>query len=260
MRALLGAWRLVQRRACTGLFAAAAGAIWFNWYTGYMVCLLCVLYFLYELARRNELCGRRLRRCMRFATTMALAVGAGIAVLLPTALSLLGGKGAHAGLSAILEGDLFARNPLSVPDLFCIGTTPGITTQANRPAMVISAFALVGAGTFFANKAIAVRDRMAGGVFAGFMLASLVLPALTTIWAGFVPKARTPTATGSPSCWCWSCWQPKACLRCAACLREPSACARSSRRRHRASRLCRIRGVSTVREACTAAERRACHP
>lgn len=194
--ALLGAWRLVQRRACTGLFAAAAGAIWFNWYTGYMVCLLCVLYFLYELARRTELRGRRLRRCMRFAATMALAVGAGIAVLLPTALSLLGGKGAHAGLSAILEGDLFARNPLSVPDLFCIGTTPGITTQANRPAMVISAFALVGAGTFFANKAIAVRDRMAGGVFAGFMLASLVLPALTTIWAGFVPESSYTNRNG----------------------------------------------------------------
>ena len=175
--ALLGVWRLVQRRACAGLFAAAACAIWFNWYTGYMVCLLCVLYFLYELARRTELRGRRLRRCVRFAATMALAVGTGIAVLLPTALSLLGGKGAHAGLSAILEGELFARNPISVPNLFCIGTTPGITTQANRPAMVVSAFALVGAGTFFVNKAITGRDRVAGGAFAGFMLASLVLPA-----------------------------------------------------------------------------------
>lgn len=194
--ALLGVWRLVQRRSCAGLFAAAAGAIWFNWYTGYMVCLLCVLYFLYELARRAELCGRRLRRCVRFAATMTLAVGAGIAVLLPTALSLLGGKGAHAGLSAILEGELFARNPLSVPDLFCIGTTPGITTQANRPAMVISAFALVGAGTFFVNKAITGRDRVAGSAFAGFMLASLVLPALTTIWAGFVPESSYTNRNG----------------------------------------------------------------
>lgn len=194
--ALLGVWRLVQRRSCAGLFAAAAGAIWFNWYTGYMVCLLCVLYFLYELARRTELRGRRLRRCVRFAATMALAVGAGIAVLLPTALSLLGGKGAHAGLSAILEGELLARNPLSVPDLFCIGTTPGITTQANRPAMVISAFALVGAGTFFVNKAITGRDRVAGSAFAGFMLASLVLPALTTIWAGFVPESSYTNRNG----------------------------------------------------------------
>ena len=194
--ALLGVWRLVQRRACAGLFAAAACAIWFNWYTGSLVGLLCVLYFLYELARRTELRGRRLRRCVRFAATMALAVGTGIAVLLPTALSLLGGKGAHAGLSAILEGELFARNPISVPNLFCIGTTPGITTQANRPAMVVSAFALVGAGTFFVNKAIAVRDRVAGGVFAGFMLASLVLPALTTIWAGFVPESSYTNRNG----------------------------------------------------------------
>ena len=188
--ALLGVWRLVQRRAC------AAGAIWFNWYTGYMVCLLCVLYFLYELARRTELRGRRLRRCVRFAATMALAVGAGIAVLLPTALSLLGGKGAHAGLASLACNTGLARNPLAVPDLFCIGTTPGITTQANRPAMVVSAFALVGAGTFFANKAIAVRDRVAGGVFAGFMLASLVLPTLTTIWAGFVAESSYTNRNG----------------------------------------------------------------
>lgn len=194
--ALLGVWRLVQRRSCAGLFAAAAGAIWFNWYTGYMVCLLCVLYFLYELARRTELRGRRLRTCGRFAAVMSLAVGAGMVALLPTALSLLGGKGAHAGLSAILEGELFARNPLSVPNLFCIGITPGITTQASRPAVVISAFALVGAGTFFANKAITGRDRVAGGVFAGIMLASLVLPPLTTIWAGFVPESSYTNRNG----------------------------------------------------------------
>ena len=187
--ALLGVWRLIQRRSCAGLFAAAAGAIWFNWYTGYMVCLLCVLYFLYELARSTELRGRRLRTCGRFAAVMSLAVGAGMVALLPTALSLLGGKGAHAGLASLAFETGLARNPLAVPDLFCIGTTPGITTQANRPAVVISAFALVGAGTFFANKAIVVRDRVAGGVFAGIMLASLVLPPLTTIWAGFVPES-----------------------------------------------------------------------
>ena len=194
--ALLGVWRLVQRRSCAGLFAAAAGAIWFNWYTGYMVCLLCVLYFLYELARRAELRGRRLRTCGRFAAVMSLAVGTGMVALLPTALSLLGGKGAHAGLASLAFETGLARNPLAVPDLFCIGTTPGITTQANRPAVVISAFALVGAGTFFANKAITGRDRVAGGVFAGFMLASLVLPPLTTIWAGFVPESSYTNRNG----------------------------------------------------------------
>ena len=194
--ALLGVWRLVQRRSCAGLFAAAAGAIWFNWYTGYMVCLLCVLYFLYGLARRTELRGRRLRTCGRFAAVMSLAVGAGMVALLPTALSLLGGKGAHAGLASLAFETGLARNPLAVPDLFCIGTTPGITTQANRPAVVISAFALVGAGTFFANKAITGRDRVAGGVFAGIMLASLVLPPLTTIWAGFVAESSYTNRNG----------------------------------------------------------------
>ena len=187
--ALLGTWRLMQRRAYAGLFAATAGSIWFNWYTGYMVCLLCVLYFFFELARRPELRGHRLRSCCHFGVTMALAVGAGIAVLLPTALSLLGGKGAGAGLSSLITSDALARNPILVPDLFCIGTTPGITTQANRPAIVISAFALAGAGVFFANRAISGRSRIAGGILLAVMLSSLVLVPVATIWSGFVPES-----------------------------------------------------------------------
>lgn len=194
--ALLGVWRLMQRRTCAGLFAAVAGAIWFNWYTGYMVCLLCVLYFLCELVRQPALHGRRLRTCGRFAATMALAVGASIAVLLPTALSLLGGKGAGAGLSSLATDYGLARTPLAVPDLFCIGTTPGITTQANRPAVVISAFALAGAGVFFANRALSVRSRVAGGVLLGVMLSSLVLIPVATIWSGFVPESSYTNRNG----------------------------------------------------------------
>lgn len=194
--ALLGVWRLVQRRACAGLFAAAAGAIWFNWYTGYMVCLLCVLYFFFELVRRPQLRGRRLRICVRFAVTMALAVGAGMMVLLPTALALLGGKGAGAGLSSLSTSYGLARTPLAIPDLFCIGTTPGITTQANRPAVVISAFALAGAGVFFASRAISGRGRIAGGVLLGILLSSLVFIPVATIWSGFVPESSYTNRNG----------------------------------------------------------------
>lgn len=194
--AALGAYRLVQRRACGGLFATCACAIVFNWYTGYMVCLLCVLWFFYELARDRSLRGRRLRRCWLFAATMVLAVGAGMVVLIPTALSLLGGKGTHAGLASLACNTGLARNPLAVADLFCIGTLPGITTQANLPALTISALVLVGVGMFLANGAIGRRERIAGAAFALVMATSLVLTPAATIWSGFVPESSYTNRNG----------------------------------------------------------------
>ena len=194
--AALGVYRLVQRRACGGLFAACACAIVFNWYTGYMVCLLCVLWFFYELARDRSLRGRRLRRCWRFAATMVLAVGAGMVVLIPTALALLGGKGTHAGLASLACNTGLARNPLAVADLFCIGTLPGITTQANLPALTISALVLVGVGMFLANGAIGRRERIAGAAFALVMAASLVFTPVATIWSGFVPESSYTNRNG----------------------------------------------------------------
>lgn len=194
--AALGTYRLVQRRACGGLFAACACAIAFNWYTGYMVCLLCVLWFFYELARNRGLRGRRLRCCWRFAATMALAVGAGMVVLVPTALSLLGGKGTHAGLASLACNTGLARNPLAVADLFCIGTLPGITTQANLPALTISALVLVGVGVFLANGAVGRHGRIAGAVFALVMATSLVLTPVATIWSGFVPESSYTNRNG----------------------------------------------------------------
>ena len=194
--AALGAYRLVQRRACGGLFAACACAIVFNWYTGYMVCLLCVLWFFYELARNRSLRGRRLRRCWRFAATMALAVGAGMVVLIPTALALLGGKGTHAGLASLACNTGLARNPLAVADLFCIGTLPGITTQANLPALTISALVLVGVGMFLANGAVGRRGRIAGAAFALVMATSLVFTPVATIWSGFVPESSYTNRNG----------------------------------------------------------------
>ena len=194
--AALGAYRLVQRRACGGLFAACACAIVFNWYTGYMVCLLCVLWFFYELARNRSLRGRRLRRCWRFAATMALAVGAGMVVLIPTALALLGGKGTHAGLASLACNTGLARNPLAVADLFCIGTLPGITTQANLPALTISALVPVGVGMFLANGAVGRRERIAGAAFALVMATSLVFTPVATIWSGFVPESSYTNRNG----------------------------------------------------------------
>lgn len=194
--AALGAYRLVQRRACGGLFAACACAIVFNWYTGYMVCLLCVLWFFYELARNRSLRGRRLRRCWRFAATMALAVGVGMVVLIPTALSLLGGKGTHAGLASLACNTGLARNPLAVADLFCIGTLPGITTQANLPALTISALTLVGVGMFLANRAVGRRERIVGTAFALVMATSLVFTPVATIWSGFVPESSYTNRNG----------------------------------------------------------------
>ena len=127
---------------------------------------------------------------------MVLAVGVGMVVLIPTALSLLGGKGTHAGLASLACNTGLARNPLAVADLFCIGTLPGITTQANLPALTISALVLVGVGMFLANGAIERRERIAGAAFALVMATSLVFTPVATIWSGFVPESSYTNRNG----------------------------------------------------------------
>lgn len=195
--AALGAYRLVQRRSCAGLFASCTAAVLFNWYTGYMVCLFSVLYFFCELARDGQLRGRRLATCVRFAATMLLAVGASLVVLLPTALSLLGGKGGGlVGLSSLVESLGLSHNPLAVPNLFCIGTLPGVNPHGNTPAIVISAFALVGLGVFFANGAVSKRAKLASGILFAVMASSLIFPVWTTVWSGFVVESSYTNRNG----------------------------------------------------------------
>ncbi len=184
--ATIATWRLLQRGRCTGLFVAALCAVVFNWYTGYMVCLWCVLYFLYELARNKHFAGRRLRLCGRFAATLGPAVIASLIVLLPTALSLMGGKGESAGLANLYGIDPLTRNPLILPNLFFIGVRPGIVMSAPRAALVVSTLALVGCGTLFANSSISRRSRICAGVLLAIMLASALSTAWKLIWSGFV--------------------------------------------------------------------------
>jgi uncharacterized membrane protein YfhO len=184
--ATLATWRLLQRGRCTGLFVAALCAVVFNWYTGYMVCLWCVLFFLYELARNKHFAGRRLRLCGRFAATLAPAVIASLIVLLPTALSLLGGKGESAGLATVFGSDPLTRSPLILPNLFFIGVRPGIVMSVPRAALVVSTLALVGCGMLFANSSVSRRSRICAGVLLAIMLASTLSTAWKTIWSGFV--------------------------------------------------------------------------
>lgn len=195
--ATLGVYRFVQRHTCVWLFATCTCAVLFNWYTGYMVCLYSVLYFFYELVRMQELKKRRFKTCLRFGATMLFAVGASAVILLPTALSLLGGKGGDLiGLSSFADANLLAHNPVAVPNLFTIGTLPGISVHKNMPAVVISAFALVGIGVFFASKAIPQRTKVIAGAFSVIMVSSLIFPMWTTVWSGFVMESSYTNRNG----------------------------------------------------------------
>lgn len=195
--AALGVYRLVQRHASIWLFAACACAAIFNWYTGYMVCLYCVLYFFFELARAQESKGHRLKLCLRFGITMLFAVGASAVILLPTVLSLLGSKGGDlVGLSSFNEAGLLAHSPVAIPSLFTIGTLPGILPRNNMPAVVISAFVLVGVGIFFASRTISRRAKTAGGIFAALMVSSLAFPMWTTVWSGFILESSYTNRNG----------------------------------------------------------------
>ncbi len=111
--------------------------------------------------------------------------------------ALLGGKGAHAGLSAILEGELFARNPISVPNLFCIGTTPGIfgghrggklygRLDCRAALQAIARGGYVRHRVFFADEATAIA--------AGYRPCAVCLPQAYASWnkaRKAVPRTRS---------------------------------------------------------------------
>ena len=83
-----------------------------------------------------------------------------------------------------------------MPNLFCIGTLPGVNPHGNTPAIVISAFALVGLGVFFANGAASKRAKLASGILFAVMASSLIFPVWTTVWSGFVVESSYTNRNG----------------------------------------------------------------
>ena len=179
----LGVWRLVARRGATTLFVATSCAIVFNWYTGYMLCLFSVFYYLFEtLASHRRLLDRA---ALRYVATMLLAVGASMVLMLPNILGLLAGKGSGAGLSSVLDSNVFSLYPQYLLNYYCMGTLPGIVSSNNIPAIAASACVLLLFWVYFFIPVISSRERVIGLLVSLALVASLFIAPWSKVWSGF---------------------------------------------------------------------------
>lgn len=179
---LLGVYLLVHKRKPAMLFISILFCIFCNWYNGYMVCLFTMLFYLYEsylyapYAEKTRF--RFLVNPGMFSATFTLAVVSSAIILLPTALGLLGGKGAVPGGLFSLDFRYF------FPDVFR-SLFLGVYEKEYLPQLYSGTLTLVCVIWFFINKRIGKREKVAAAVLLGFLVISTWFAPLDRIWLGF---------------------------------------------------------------------------
>lgn len=179
---MLGISRAVKRRKY-GLFYAATGInIALNWYTGYMICLFSVFWFLYEWVLENRKAERGTVRLfvgdfIRFCFIEGLGVALSAAFFYPVALGLSGGKKVfdetifevytHDSLVSILRGFVLGT----------VGDKESLSIYCGLLMLLLVIF-------YFVSRKISAKEKVASGIFLGFMLVSCWLLPLECIWNG----------------------------------------------------------------------------
>ncbi len=208
-----GVFRVVRGAGPAVLFWSCAASIVCNWYIGYMTCLFAVVWFFVELAlRRVGAGGKRLgvaagadgragtgeraaasdlrlpsagRVFARFCATMALAVGAGCAVLLPVAIEQItaAGIGSDSGFFATLSEGVGLLSPLALLQAL-VDSSASFAGATN--AVAVPWALLVLAVAFFLVPGVPARAKaVLAGVIVLFVASFLFKP-LDMAWTGFV--------------------------------------------------------------------------
>ena len=210
-----GVFRVVRGAGPAALFWSCAASIVCNWYIGYMTCLFAVVWFFVELAlRRVGAGGKRLgvaagagaggraaagglgasgdlrlpsagRVFARFCATMALAVGAGCAVLLPVAIEQItaAGIGSDSGFFATLSEGVGLLSPLALLQAL-VDSSASFAGATNAVAVPWALLVLVAA--FFLVPGVPARAKAVLAGVVVLFVASFLFKPLDMVWTGFV--------------------------------------------------------------------------
>ena len=175
----LGVWRLVHDRSCTLLFCTVLYATLANWYSSYMDCVFSLVYLIACLVAKRD--GRPRELALRYAVTMALALGATAALFLPSALNLLAGAESGFGLKVLINPKPIIM-PLHLPAFFGIGAKVEMG-EAIVPYLFTSALALVLAVFALVRPGLSRRRRLALIILVAAPLLGCMLKGPMTIWS-----------------------------------------------------------------------------
>lgn len=179
---MYGTYLLIHEGKIAVFFVSVLLSILINWYNGYMVCLFVLFFYLFEsylaAPKASRVRCKILVRPGRFLIVLTLAVAASAILLLPTAVGLLAGKGAAPGGLFTFEFRYYF--PEMIRSLFL-----GVYEKEMLPQLYCGMFTLLCVVWFFLNAKIGKREKIATGVFIGFMLVSTWFAPLDRIWLGF---------------------------------------------------------------------------
>ena len=175
----LGVWRLVHDRSCTLLFCTVLYATLANWYSSYIDCVFSLVYLIACLVA--ERVDRPRELALRYAATMALALGATAVLFLPSALNLLEGAESGFGLKALVNPKPILTPPY-LPAFFGIGTKVAVA-DAIVPYLFTSALALVLAVLALVRPGLSRRRRLALIILVAAPLLGCMLKGPMTIWS-----------------------------------------------------------------------------
>lgn len=179
--ACAGIDRLLAGKGAVGFALALAAAIFTNFYMGYMLCVFSVLYFVAGLAARSPRPGRKavFSAFGRFAAAGATATALAGAVLLPAAIEILQVKSTGLDFSG---GGQFS--PLDLAQKFFTGNFVWADVQNGLPPVYCGMLGL-GAALLYFFSTRPRREKLAYGLFAALLLASLWWRPLDLAWHGF---------------------------------------------------------------------------
>ena len=185
---LLGVDSLINNENPIRYILPLAITVLANYYTGYMICLFLVFYFPYAyLLQKGRFQWKDfLKTGSRFALYSILAIGLIMIVLLPSAYSLLGSKGAAKQSLWSMKSEY---NPLLILSKLFIGSFDFQQMPKGYPNIFVGSLALFSFVTYFTHKKIRLAEKITALLITLFFLLSFNIDFLNRIWhAGQLPN------------------------------------------------------------------------
>ena len=154
---LLGVESLINNENPIRYILPLAITVLANYYTGYMICLFLVFYFPYAylLQKRSFQWKDFLKTGARFAFYSILAIGLIMMILLPSAYSLLGSKGAAKQSLWSMKSEY---NPLLILSKLFIGSFDFQQMPKGYPNIFVGSLALFSFFNYFTHKKIRLAE------------------------------------------------------------------------------------------------------
>lgn len=185
---LLGVDSLINNENPIRYILPLAITVLANYYTGYMICLFLVFYFPYAylLQKRSFQWKDFLKTGARFAFYSILAIGLIMMILLPSAYSLLGSKGAAKQSLWSMKSEY---NPLLILSKLFIGSFDFQQMPKGYPNIFVGSLALFSFFNYFTHKKIRLAEKITALLITLFFLLSFNIDFLDRIWhAGQLPN------------------------------------------------------------------------